>query len=174
MLFWEHGYEATGISKLESALNAGRQSIYNLFGDKKSLFLKAYQHYLDTRLHAAIKLLEKGDSPQSKLRNLFYNSLDCSSVQHFGCFIGNTIATPSGNAEEVEAITSRAIENFIQAFRSALSPLFSDLERLDSSAWSFFTLFQGAQLIAKQQSNRSHLLKAIDLQIDNLSIAVEN
>lgn len=37
-LFWEHGYEATSISELTTAMGMRPGSIYAAFGDKKSLF----------------------------------------------------------------------------------------------------------------------------------------
>ena len=45
LLFWEHGYEATSLNDLTTALNVTPSSIYTAFGDKKGLFLAAVQHY---------------------------------------------------------------------------------------------------------------------------------
>ncbi len=44
-LFQEQGYEATSLSDQESRLGLGRQSLYNTFGDKQALFLKALERY---------------------------------------------------------------------------------------------------------------------------------
>lgn len=168
LLFWEHGYSATSVAQLESALGAGRQSIYNTFGDKKSLFLKAYQHYLDTRLKSALALLKIDGSPQEKLRNLFLNSLDCTSEKHLGCFIGNSLATPASHQPEIEAITDRAIQIFISALSAAITPLFGSQDTKSAAAWNLLTLFQGTQLIAKQKNTRESLLTAINHHIDHL------
>lgn len=46
LLFWEHGYEATSLNDLTSALGVTPSSIYSAFGDKKGLFLEAVGLYL--------------------------------------------------------------------------------------------------------------------------------
>jgi TetR/AcrR family transcriptional regulator, transcriptional repressor for nem operon len=40
-LFTEHGYNGTSISMLTEATGMGKQSLYNAFGDKEALYLKA-------------------------------------------------------------------------------------------------------------------------------------
>ena len=44
-LFWDRGYEGTSLADLEAHLGLGRQSLYNAFGDKHTLFLKALDRY---------------------------------------------------------------------------------------------------------------------------------
>jgi TetR/AcrR family transcriptional repressor of nem operon len=46
-LFWARGYEATSIADLEAHLGLGRQSLYNAFGDKHALYLKALERYAE-------------------------------------------------------------------------------------------------------------------------------
>jgi AcrR family transcriptional regulator len=44
-LFWRHGYEGTSISTLAQAMGMTVASVYNAFGNKESLFMKAVDHY---------------------------------------------------------------------------------------------------------------------------------
>ena len=44
-LFWAHGYEATSISDLTSAMGITPPSLYAAYGDKKRLFLAAVDRY---------------------------------------------------------------------------------------------------------------------------------
>ena len=44
-LFWRHGYEGTPISRLAQAMGLTVPSVYNAFGNKESLFMKAVEHY---------------------------------------------------------------------------------------------------------------------------------
>jgi TetR/AcrR family transcriptional repressor of nem operon len=46
-LFWARGYEGTSMADLEEHLGVGRQSLYNTFGDKRDLFLKALERYAE-------------------------------------------------------------------------------------------------------------------------------
>ena len=43
--FWEHGFEATSISALTSAMGIGAPSLYAAFGDKKALFREVVEVY---------------------------------------------------------------------------------------------------------------------------------
>jgi len=46
LLFWEHGYEATSLAQLTSAMGISPPSLYAAFGDKQALFLEAVDHYV--------------------------------------------------------------------------------------------------------------------------------
>ncbi len=43
--FWARGYEATSMQDLVEHMGINRQSLYDTFGDKHSLFLKALDRY---------------------------------------------------------------------------------------------------------------------------------
>ena len=43
--FWRYGYEGTSVQTLVENMGINRGSIYDTFGDKRSLFLAAIQHY---------------------------------------------------------------------------------------------------------------------------------
>lgn len=45
MLFWENGYAATSMQELEKAMGIKRASIYNAFGNKRSLFKRCLAMY---------------------------------------------------------------------------------------------------------------------------------
>ena len=47
-VFWAHGYAGTSLDDLSAAMGMGRPSIYNAFGDKEALFMKALGRYRDT------------------------------------------------------------------------------------------------------------------------------
>ena len=44
-VFWRKGYAATSTDDLLRAMNIGRQSMYDTFGDKRRLYLEALQRY---------------------------------------------------------------------------------------------------------------------------------
>lgn len=63
-LFRERGYEGTSMADLESHLRLGRQSLYNAFGDKRELYLKALERYQD---QSAARTLAELEAPGSGL-----------------------------------------------------------------------------------------------------------
>ena len=46
ILFWQHGYEATSLAQLTSAMGISPPSLYAAFGDKEKLFLEAIERYI--------------------------------------------------------------------------------------------------------------------------------
>jgi AcrR family transcriptional regulator len=46
-VFWRKGYEGTSLSDLTKAVGVNRPSLYAAFGDKKALFRKALDRYLE-------------------------------------------------------------------------------------------------------------------------------
>lgn len=61
--FATHGYEGTSLDDLMAAMNVGRQSIYDTFGDKRQLYLAALKKYGDDSLNQILGLLEGAASP---------------------------------------------------------------------------------------------------------------
>ena len=47
VLFWQQGFEATGVAQLSETLGIGKQSLYGTFGDKRGLYIAAIQRYSD-------------------------------------------------------------------------------------------------------------------------------
>lgn len=56
-VFWEHGYEASTYDVLEEATGLRRQSLIYAFGDKRSMFLKALDHYAANRVDEVCRVL---------------------------------------------------------------------------------------------------------------------
>src|SRR5712671_6823177 len=90
-LFWTKGFADTSLDDLSAAMGMGRPSIYNAFGDKEALFLRALQRYRDTVGLTPLRALEAEDSIRQGLGAFFgqfvaYTTADRS---HLGCLLGN-------------------------------------------------------------------------------------
>jgi len=103
-LFWEKGYEATSLSDLLEHMQIGRQSLYNTFGDKRSLFEEALSHYVSTRIEALKEVLESGPTPLTGVRRaLKFYEQQVTSGSCLGCMLANSVAE-SGAFEDKENI----------------------------------------------------------------------
>ncbi|HZC78142.1 MAG TPA: TetR/AcrR family transcriptional regulator, partial [Ktedonobacterales bacterium] len=58
-VFWRHGYEATSVSDLTSAMGINPPSLYAAFGDKEKLFLEAVERYQQQRRQAVMKVFDE-------------------------------------------------------------------------------------------------------------------
>lgn len=121
-LFWSQGYDATSIADLEAGMGMGRQSIYNAFGDKHALFLKALERYSDqnkVRLKASLMAPAAG---LQTIRDYFFGMLDfvdCGGPRR-GCLVTNSILE-IGPGDEAVAEQCRANQDTVLAgFEHAL------------------------------------------------------
>jgi len=91
-LFWKKGYEATSMQDLVDELGINRFSIYNSFGDKKSLFLQSLVHYRNTVFSFLIQPLVSSERAKKRLDDYF--SLISKQLQSnagkLGCMVQNT------------------------------------------------------------------------------------
>jgi TetR/AcrR family transcriptional regulator, transcriptional repressor for nem operon len=91
-LFWERGYESTSIADLVECLGIARASMYATFGDKHDLYVKALDHYVQTRDSAVIELLSQPGPVLPALRSLVeaYASESVDDERRRGCMVVNT------------------------------------------------------------------------------------
>ncbi|MEM9423070.1 MAG: TetR/AcrR family transcriptional regulator, partial [Pseudomonadota bacterium] len=116
--FWKDGYEGTSVGKLEQATGISRISLYNAFGDKTQLFLKALRLYSKSSstyfeneefvsggLSAIIGLFE-GTDTQS----------DDQAPERFGCLMLNTILDLETAGRDAKQIIADTRERMINGF----------------------------------------------------------
>lgn len=69
-VFCRKGFDGTSIPELISELGICRQSLYNSFGDKQGLFLKALELYGNSEVQAKLDLLSAPGPPIENLRTM--------------------------------------------------------------------------------------------------------
>ena len=69
-VFWEKGYAATSTDDLLAAMNIGRQSLYNAFGDKRRLYLEALERYQANSTSGHLGRLNGAASPLAGIEAL--------------------------------------------------------------------------------------------------------
>ena len=120
-LFWEKGYEACSINDLVQKLGLSRSSIYDTFGDKRQLYLRALDKYRKSvleKMHDALR--HTGDiyaAFETFLNESYDNPGNNSEIK--GCFMVNT-ATELGFADsefsEIVNSNKTEIENMFSHF----------------------------------------------------------
>jgi TetR/AcrR family transcriptional repressor of nem operon len=90
--FWQHGYEATSVRDLADEMNIAGASLYNAFGDKRSLYARALNRYLDRTFRERIIRIEPSLPPREAivafLREIVKRSL--TDKQRRGCMLVNS------------------------------------------------------------------------------------
>ncbi len=69
--FAARGFEGTSTDDLLQAMGIGRQSMYDTFGDKRSLYLSALREYCSASLSSVVHLMESTGSPLAGIEAVF-------------------------------------------------------------------------------------------------------
>ena len=66
--FWNKGYEATSLAELCRVTGLNKGSLYQAFGDKHQLFMRALHHYADMEYREVMAAAMQFDSPLARIR----------------------------------------------------------------------------------------------------------
>jgi TetR/AcrR family transcriptional repressor of nem operon len=85
-VFWAKGYAATSTEDLVAAMGIGRQSLYNAFGDKQSLYLEALERYQQATTLGHVQRLKAPASPLAGIEALLLGLIAEDDAQRaMGC-----------------------------------------------------------------------------------------
>ena len=120
-LFWDQGYEATGMAQLVEHVGIGRQSLYNAFGDKHSLFLEALEAYDQAFLQQLFDTLEAPGSPLGNVRTVCRLWEQLADDEDFkGCLYASAAASLARHDTRVAGALDQAYDHLEQAFTRTL------------------------------------------------------
>jgi TetR/AcrR family transcriptional regulator, transcriptional repressor for nem operon len=90
--FWQRGYGATSVRDLADNMGISAPSLYNAYGDKHALFVRALERYLDQSARALIKQLEDSLPPKQAVCRFIEEIIERSvnDRERRGCFLINS------------------------------------------------------------------------------------
>ncbi len=94
LLFWSKGYAGTSLKDILDEVKIGKQSLYNSFGDKQSIFFHCLELY-KTRSMEILEQMNSEEADFSDLENYFmklHSAFSMESPEHKACMVGNTIS----------------------------------------------------------------------------------
>jgi TetR/AcrR family transcriptional regulator, transcriptional repressor for nem operon len=120
--FWHRGYEATSVRDLAAAMGLSGPSLYNAFGDKRALFVRSLEHYLDCSPRARIKRLEASLPPEIAVRRFIEEIIDrsLSDPERRGCFLINSALEVAPHDEELRALIAGRLGEIEAFFRRSI------------------------------------------------------
>src|SRR5260370_25672714 len=106
--FWLHGYEATSVRDLADEMGIDWASLYNAFGDKRTLFQRSLNRYLDQTFRERIRRLEHSLPPRDAivafLQEIIKRSLN--DKQRRGCLLVNSALESAPHDEELRQVVA--------------------------------------------------------------------
>ncbi|WP_299859315.1 TetR/AcrR family transcriptional regulator [uncultured Roseobacter sp.] len=118
-VFWAKGYEATSITDLTKAMRINKGSLYNAYGGKKDLFIKAILKYTRDNQQATLAKLAHMQDPLDAIKMLFEAIVTESLADDDkrGCFLVNTALDMPNHTKDIQEIVSGSLhnmENFLE------------------------------------------------------------
>jgi TetR/AcrR family transcriptional repressor of nem operon len=114
--FWARGFGQTSIRDLAMQMGITGASLYNAFGDKRSLFRQAFVHYLAQTVRDRVARLEPLP-PLTAIRTFFEEIIDRSvdDEQRRGCMLVNAALELAPYDPEFQELVADEL-SFIEAF----------------------------------------------------------
>jgi TetR/AcrR family transcriptional regulator, transcriptional repressor for nem operon len=174
-IFWLKGYDATSVDDLCEAMGIRRGSLYDTFGDKRSLFLKSLDRYAQKNKESA-ESLEELDSALQAIATVFYSALEeaLNDPHCRGCFVVNTITELAAINPVIASFSKDQSAKFEKSFYNLLVRAEKDGEievnqDLHAKAQFLVNAFYGLRVTAKVNQNRSALENIVKTTLSVLS-----
>lgn len=184
-LFWRRGYEGASLRDLLDHMEISRQSLYDTFGDKRSLFLKVLARYEELAVTGMLEPLTRGswarpiERPLTALvaiRGFF--ELFLSEVvldrQRGSCLMANTAIEVGPADPEIQAVVRAYFGRVEEALHAALSraqeagEIAADREPR-ALARSLVNTLYGLGIMSRAGASRAALRQMLDVGLSVLT-----
>jgi len=114
--FWVQGYEATSVRDLVHQMGITGASLYNAFGDKRLLYRRSLDHYLDQSVRSRVARFRQL-SPEKAIRGFFEEIIERSITDHQrrGCMLVNATLELAPHDPELRRLVAEELI-FIETF----------------------------------------------------------
>src|SRR6476646_3945031 len=118
-LFRKGGFAATSLDDLSTATGMNRPSLYGAFGDKRELYIRAYQRYRDDARAAMVDIFRAELPIRKRLERIFEVALDIylsGDAGPRGCFTVLTAASEAVSDPDIRAMVLEGLSELDKAF----------------------------------------------------------
>jgi TetR/AcrR family transcriptional repressor of nem operon len=167
-LFWTKGYEATSTRDLTARTGLPPSSMYGAFGDKRGLFLRSLDHYLD-RLRRKMARLQAGASPAAAITGFFDDTIEGSlqDALQRGCMLVNSALEASPRDPELRDAVADNLQLIETFFRDCLKAAeargeIAPAHAGENAARELLALLLGVRVLARVRPERALLAGAVE------------
>ena len=119
-LFWKQGYEKTSMQDLVDHMGIHRRSIYDTFGDKRSLFLASLNHYEELIVNEMESIISSTSSIKQTIRDVFIFILNSIEQYPKGCLSVNAAIELSLLDKEIGRIVTKMFNRTEDMFNNLI------------------------------------------------------
>ena len=172
-LFWRKGYAATSVADLTKTLRLSRSSLYDTFGDKRTLFIEALKLYGERVISGTARTLNESPSPIAGIQKVFDDLVAGagSEAGALGCFMVNSVAELVPYDPDVTKIATTYADALQRLFTTVLTQarsqdMLTKKQTPEQLAAYVFNMIQGMRILIKSGATREQVqaIGAITLQ----------
>ena len=174
-LFWRKGYNGTSLQDLIAGLGISRSSLYDTFGDKHQLYLKALSTYRQTQVNVRNQILLAPVPAKEAIRQLMDLTIEqmIRDKQHKGCFLVNSAVETAPHDKATNNIVCQNDQEVENAFYEVIQRGQANGEinrQQDPRALArfLFNNIVGLQVTGKSATNKAALEDIIRLTLSVL------
>lgn len=162
--FWRYGYEATSVRELAQEMGITGASLYNAFGDKRSLFRRALAFYVENSFGDRVARFEHSLSPLAAIEAFFKEIVDRSVADQDrkGCLLVNSALEVAPHDPDFRATVSEVLQRVEGFFRRCLragqqSGEIAETQCADDLARMLLGIHLGIRVLARTRPERALL-----------------
>ena len=174
-LFWRKGYAATSVEDLTETLHLSRSSLYDTFGDKRTLFLEALKYYSERVISLTENTLKKSSSPMTGIQAIFDGLIDGIGQEpgSLGCFMVNSVAELVPYDPDVTKLAEEFADGLQQLLKTALTEasvqkLVTIKQTPEEFAAYVYNTIQGMRVLIKAGATREQMQSISDITLKSL------
>lgn len=172
-LFWEQGYEKTSLSDLVEHMGIHRRSLYDTFGDKHSLFIRALDRFHHRIKNELTSKVGQSTSAIQSLEIIFDYAINGEKENPKGCMMVNSAVELALRDGE---INKKVIENF-EATELFMKDIISFGQRnnefqlkigVDEMAEYLHTVWIGLRVMTRTSTSKEKLNNIVKITLEQL------
>lgn len=161
-LFWRKGYSATSMQDLVDGLGISRSSLYDTYGDKHTLYIKALESYQNNASGKMCGMISNDAPARENIKNLLEFIIDglLSDQEQKGCFMVNAEVEVAPHDQQVSQLICQNDQQVEDAFYVVIKKGQENGEittQQDARALArfIFNTVKGIRVTAKSTTDRS-------------------
>lgn len=171
--FWQKGYEATSLADLCTCTGLHKGSLYQTFGSKHELFMRALQNYTNRTFSEVASVISESQSPIENIRAVMHKVINQASEQS-GCMMMNSLAELAPHDPEVKEALQASAQRRLTAMTEMVAEAkaadeIHDPREPDQIAVQLMVTIAGTATTMKGFLTREQALQTIDNVLESLT-----
>jgi TetR/AcrR family transcriptional repressor of nem operon len=162
--FWSRGYEGTSVRDLAEKMRITGASLYNAFGDKRSLYKRALGCYVEQSFVACVRRFEGHLAPRDAIGAFFAEVIgqSLSDRQRKGCMVVNSALEVAPHDPEFRRVVADVFGQVEAFFRRSVaagqqSGAITSSQSADDLARFLLCVLLGIRVLARTRPERELL-----------------